>query len=126
MSSITDSASSTRHTLSGELLFPTGSHPVTALIDSGADESIMDWSLALRLGLHPEKLPSPMSARALDGHVLGRVTSRTNPVHMLLLGGHRETIQFMLLHPTSRSSYTVKNKKLGKLKIARQLTAINF
>ena len=67
------------------------------LVDSGADESIMDRSLALRLGLHPEKMPSPISARALDGHVLGRVISRTNPVHMLLLRGHRETIQFMLL-----------------------------
>ena len=97
MSSISDSASSTRPTLSGELLLPSGSHPITALVDSGADESIMDRSLALRLGLHPERLPVPISARALDGHVLGRVTSRTNPVYMLLPGGHRETIQFMLL-----------------------------
>ena len=50
----------------------------------------MDRSLSLRLGLHPERLPSPISARALDGHMLGRVTSRTNPVHMLLPGILRE------------------------------------
>ena len=81
---------------------PSGSHPITALVDSGPDKSIMDRSLALRLGLHPERLPSPISARALDGHVLERVTSRTNPVHMLLPGGHRETIRFILLPTPSQ------------------------
>ena len=34
--------------------------------------------------------------------MLGRVTSRTNPVHMLLPGGHRETVQFMLLPTPSQ------------------------
>ena len=97
LNSFTDSASPTRPILPGELLLPSGSNPVTALVDSGADESIMDWSLALQLGLRPERLPSPISARALDGHVLGSVTSRTNPGHTLLPGGRRKTIQFMLL-----------------------------
>ena len=97
VSSVADSASPIRPTLSGELLLPSSSPPITALVNSGANESIMDRSLALWLGLNPEKLPSPISARVLDGQVLGRVTSRTNPVHMLLPRGHRETIRFMFL-----------------------------
>jgi len=62
----------------------------------------MDQGLALRLGFHPEKLPSPIAASALDGHVLGRVTSRTSPVCMRLPGGHIETIQFLLLSTPSQ------------------------
>ena len=94
-------------------LLPSGSHPIAALIDSGSDESIMDRSLALRLGLHPERLPPQISARALDGHVLGRVTSQTNPVHMLLPGCHRETIRFMFL-PTPRQPVNLGHSGLRR------------
>ena len=113
VSSVADSASPTRTIISGELLLPSGSHPITALVDSGPDKSIMDRSLALRLGLHPERLPSPISARALDGHVLGRVTSQTNPVHMLLPGCHRETIRFMFL-PTPRQPVNLGHSGLRR------------
>lgn len=97
MSSINGPASSKRPSLTAEFLLPSGSHSISVLIDSGADGSIMDAALALQLGLRPEELPSPISASALDGHVLGNVTSQTNPVRMLLSGGHSETIQFLLL-----------------------------
>uniref|UniRef100_A0A8C4DQ98 ribonuclease H n=1 Tax=Dicentrarchus labrax TaxID=13489 RepID=A0A8C4DQ98_DICLA len=102
VSSILGPASPKRPSLTGEFLLPSGSHSIAVLVDSGADESIMDQALALRLGLRPEKLSLPISASALDGHVLGRVTSQTNPVRMLLPGGHSETIQFLLLSTPSQ------------------------
>ena len=97
VSSIVGPASPKRPSLTGEFLLPSGSHSIGVLTDSGAYESLMDQALALGLGLRPERLSLPISASALDGHVLGRVTSQTNPVRMLLPGGHSETIQFLHL-----------------------------
>ena len=57
----------------------TVNHPV--LVDSGADESFMDWRLAKRLELELISLPKPLEAHALDGRLLCRVTqtSRISP-----------------------------------------------
>ena len=77
VSSIVGPASPKKPTLDGEFLLPSGSHSIAILVDSGAEESIMDQALALRLGLRPENLSLPISASALDGHVLGRVTLPT-------------------------------------------------
>ena len=102
MSPIVGPASPQKPSLIGQFLLPSGSYSIAVLVNSGADESIMDQALALRLGLHSERLPLPILASALDGHVLGRVTSQTNPVRMLLPGGHSETIQFLLLSTPSQ------------------------
>lgn len=40
------------------------------LIDSGADESLMDWALAVKLNLKTELLSQPIEASALDGSLL--------------------------------------------------------
>jgi len=57
----------------------------------------MDEELAHQLGIGCVRLPSPVSASALDGHLLGKVTHQTTPVHVLLSGNHHETIQFHIL-----------------------------
>ena len=48
------------------------------LIDSGADESFMDWSFAHKLNVKTESLPQPLEATALDGSIIVNVTHVTN------------------------------------------------
>ena len=72
-------------------------HTLIALVDSGAEANIMDIELARQLGLESQRLPCPVPARALDGHLLGQVTSVTTPISMMLSGNHHETIRFHLL-----------------------------
>ena len=75
---------------------------VRALVDSGADECLIDVSLARQAGIPLEPLETALSAQALDGHPLGKITHRTSPISLTLSGNHVETIQFYVLHaPTA-------------------------
>ena len=73
------------------------------LVDSGADESLMDWGLVKRLGITTVPLTSPVDASALDGKLLFRVTHITEPVQVTIDDIHTETLRFHLfdsaLHP---------------------------
>ena len=85
-------------------LFPTSlawgleSLAVGALLDSGADEYLIDVSLARQARIPLEPLDAVLSAQALDGHSLGKVTHRTPPLSLTLSGNHMESIQFYVLH----------------------------
>ena len=57
----------------------------------------MDTDLACQLGVESRLLPEPIPVRALDGHLLGTITSITSPISMMISGNHRETICFHLL-----------------------------
>ena len=75
---------------------------VGALLDSGADECLIDIALARQAGIPLEPLEMTLSAQALDGHSLGKITHRTSPLSLTLSGNHVETIQFYVLHaPTA-------------------------
>ncbi|KAL2087296.1 hypothetical protein ACEWY4_018355 [Coilia grayii] len=76
---------------------PGSTHALPALIDSGAEANIIDSALAQQMGLKLHSLPSPVPARALDGHLLGAVTRVTEPVMMKPSGNHQESIRFHLL-----------------------------
>ncbi|CAK6983400.1 hypothetical protein L3Q82_001622 [Scomber scombrus] len=52
------------------------------LIDSGADESLMDWSLARQNQVKTIPLTHPVTASALDGRRLFRVTHCTEPIQI--------------------------------------------
>lgn len=73
------------------------------LIDSGADESFMDWTLARLCQVKSVPLTRPVNASALDGCLLFKVTHRTEPIQVTLNDTHTETTQFHLfdsaLHP---------------------------
>ena len=60
-----------------------------ALIDSGADESLMDWGLARKLGLNIELLERPVRASSLNGMDLFLITHISEPVH-LHINDHKE------------------------------------
>lgn len=70
-----------------------------ALIDSGADESLMDWRVAKRLGLKTETLAQSVRASALNGTTLFTITE---PV-TLTIGDHSESINFYLFHSPARA-----------------------
>ena len=94
--------------LDGNKLFPASlawgleSLTVGALLDSGAGECLIDVTLARQAGIPLEPLDATLSAQALDGHSLGKITHRTSPLSLTLSGNHMETIQFYVLHaPTA-------------------------
>ena len=75
---------------------------VGALIDSGADESLMDISLARQAGISLVPLDRTLSPRAIDGHSLGIISYSTEPLTLTLSGNHTESICFFVLHaPTA-------------------------
>ena len=59
---------------------------VGALLDSGADECLIDVTLARRAGISLEFLDAALSTQALDGHSLGNITHRTVPLSLTLSG----------------------------------------
>ena len=74
-------------------------HPlsVSAMVDSGAEENFIDSGFASQVGIALEQLPSPLDANALDGQHLARITHRTKPLELIVLGNHHETIQFFVI-----------------------------
>ena len=75
---------------------------VRALLDSGADECLIDVTLARQAGIPLEPMETTLSAQALDGHSLGKITHRTAPLSLTLSGNHIETIQLLMIHaPTA-------------------------
>lgn len=50
------------------LLLPGGPHELATLVDSGAETCIIGGEATRHLGLGQDALPSPVPARALDGH----------------------------------------------------------
>lgn len=69
-----------------------------ALVDSGADESLLDWELAKSLNLKVVLLDQPLEASALDGRLLCTVTHRTEPMVLVIDQEHREQISFHLFN----------------------------
>uniref|UniRef100_A0A8C7Y809 ribonuclease H n=1 Tax=Oryzias sinensis TaxID=183150 RepID=A0A8C7Y809_9TELE len=77
-------------------------HSTRALIDSGAEQSLIDLDLVTSLRLPTDPLETPVEASGLGGQPLSRITHRTKPVQILISGNHRENIQFFI----TRSKHT--------------------
>ncbi|XP_078798427.1 uncharacterized protein LOC144989588 [Oryzias latipes] len=59
-----------------------------ALVDSGAEQSLIDQSIVDRLTLPTEQLPSPVHAAGLGGQHLSVISHRTKPVLLVTSGNH--------------------------------------
>ncbi len=70
-----------------------------ALIDSGADESLLDSTVVVQLGLTTMCLDQLLGANALDSQLLTWVTTKTAPVDLLLSGNHQEELSFFVKSP---------------------------
>ena len=66
------------------------------LIDSGADESLMDWGLAKKWNCGVIPLTQPLKASALDGRLLFTVTHCTMPIEVTVNATHTEHMTFHL------------------------------
>ena len=67
---------------------------IGALIDSGADDNLIDSEFAVQSGIPLVPLPSPLSVQALNGNYLGKVTHQTTSLSLAISGNHVETISF--------------------------------
>ena len=77
-------------------------YEMEAMIDSGADESLMDWNLARKLQIDCESLDRPIRACSLNGADIFVITHISKPVQ-LNIGNHQEHIQFHLFTSTSHA-----------------------
>uniref|UniRef100_A0A3B3HV01 Gypsy retrotransposon integrase-like protein 1 n=1 Tax=Oryzias latipes TaxID=8090 RepID=A0A3B3HV01_ORYLA len=69
-----------------------------ALIDSGAEQSLIDQSIVSRLSLPTEELQVPVKTAGLGGQHLSIITHRTKPVLLVTSGNHRESTRFFVTH----------------------------
>ncbi|XP_023807712.1 uncharacterized protein LOC110014351 [Oryzias latipes] len=60
-----------------------------ALVDSGAEQSLIDQQLVINLSIPTEPLETPIEASGLGGQPLSRITHRTKPVLLISSGNHR-------------------------------------
>ena len=74
---------------------------IGALVDSGADDCLIDFEFATQAGIPLEPLPTPLAVQALNGCSLGKVTQQTIPLSLIVSGNHTETIRFKVLHSSS-------------------------
>lgn len=86
-----------RVVLRGKLLWARESLPLPLLVDSGADDSFIDESLAMQAGLPTVALWEPKSVQDLNGRLLARATHKTEPLTLLISGNHCERIQLYLI-----------------------------
>uniref|UniRef100_A0A3P9L044 CCHC-type domain-containing protein n=1 Tax=Oryzias latipes TaxID=8090 RepID=A0A3P9L044_ORYLA len=98
-----DSASKAFLHLPVKLVHVTAIIELRALIDSGAEQSLIDHSLVSRLGLSTEKLQAPVKATGLGGQLLSIITHCTEPVQLITSGNHREDIRFFVTHSPQNS-----------------------
>lgn len=75
----------------GSMVFPS-----QALIDSGAEDNLIDGSLARTLGCALNLLDQPIPALALDGKVFVKVTHSTEPISLIISDIHHKSISFLL------------------------------
>ncbi|MGL5565622.1 MAG: retropepsin-like aspartic protease, partial [Plesiomonas sp.] len=72
-------------------------HPCRALVDSGAEGSFIDASLARELRIPVVDCPRPITVQALTGQVMPTVTQWTVPFKIITAGNHTEEIRLYLI-----------------------------
>ena len=72
------------------------SRKTSALLDSGAEESFMDATVATKWGVPLVEVSKPLVASSLNVQRLGRITQATRPLTMRISGNHQEDHR----HPT--------------------------
>lgn len=70
------------------------------LIDLGADENLMYWGLAAKIGLKSEPVTQPIKTSPLNGQALFTITHLTEPL-TLYTYRHQELINFYLVKSPS-------------------------
>ena len=85
--------------LAGTIHTPLLSIPLSVLVDSGADDNLIDGALAHQLLLPLTPLKPPVVATALDRRLITNMTPSTAPISLVMAGNHHEKIVFKSLNP---------------------------
>ncbi len=76
--------------------------PIQVLVDSGADESFIDYELVGQANIPVVTLFEPKDVLALDGRQLARIAHQTEPISLTLSGNHHELIEpYVISSPMS-------------------------
>uniref|UniRef100_A0A3Q2ZPZ1 ribonuclease H n=1 Tax=Kryptolebias marmoratus TaxID=37003 RepID=A0A3Q2ZPZ1_KRYMA len=70
--------------------------PVRALINSGAEQSLISRDLVTRLQLKPTPLASPLPVLDISGQVITRITHKVAKLQFLVSGNHRQESDFLV------------------------------
>lgn len=70
---------------------------MAALVDSGAEECLIDQNLVRQLNIPTVLLNQPLTAHSLNGLPLAQVTKQTMPLEIIVAGNHREKLAFCVL-----------------------------
>ncbi|KAL3992222.1 crystallin, alpha A [Sarotherodon galilaeus] len=76
------------------LLLGQVTHTSRALVDSGAEQNLIDRDLADQLQIPLFEVNPPIPVKALNNQVFSHITHRTTPVTVVTSGNHRETLTF--------------------------------
>lgn len=100
MGELSQDESPPRLTLSAKISVPSESHSLSVLIDSGAEQSLIDSDLVQQLGLKTEPLPHALRVTALSGQRLPDITHITESLILTLSSNHSEEICFFVFKAT--------------------------
>lgn len=73
-----------------------------ALIDSGAEDNLLDMDLAQQLGCAIKELENPIPALVLNGEEFTKITRKSSPVTLTVSGNHTKELSFHLLSSPQR------------------------
>lgn len=76
--------------------------PLSALIDSGCEQNLIDSSFVKQMSIETVPLAVPLRVTALDGGSLPQITHQTKPLHLVISGNHSEVIS-PFVFPTASS-----------------------
>uniref|UniRef100_A0A3Q3B4W6 ribonuclease H n=1 Tax=Kryptolebias marmoratus TaxID=37003 RepID=A0A3Q3B4W6_KRYMA len=69
---------------------------LSALVDSGCEQNLIDKSLVSQLNIKTVRLEAPIRVTALDGRGLHTITHQTESVQLIISGNHHEMISFFV------------------------------
>lgn len=76
-------------------------HTSQALVDSGAEQSLIDKELAKQLNIPLFELDSSIPVKALVNQVFSHITHCTAPITIVTSGNHRDRLPFLTFHSPS-------------------------
>jgi len=66
------------------------------LVDSGAEQNLLDTSLINQLNIPLEPLTSPINVTALNGQILTTITHETKTLSLVVSSNHHESVKFFI------------------------------
>ena len=69
----------------------------SALLDSGAEDSFLDATVAAQWGVPLVEVSKPLVASSLNGQRIGHITKATRPLKMRISGNHQEEISLLII-----------------------------